>query len=50
MQIYIRLKDQLSDLFSLEHGKQKSPIANHATMLYKECEIKSLTTQALSQL
>ena len=40
--IYIRLKGQL--------GKQKSPIANHATTLCKECEIKPLTTQALSQL
>ena len=49
MQIYIRLKGQLKDLFSLEQGKQKSPIANHATTLCKECEIKSLTTQAVSQ-
>ena len=39
-----------SDLFSFELGKQKSPITNHTTTLCKECEIKSLTTQALSQL
>ena len=50
MQIYIRLKGQLQDLFSFELGKQKSPITNHATTLCKECEIKSHTTQALSQL
>ena len=50
MQIYIRLKSQLRDLFSLELGKQKSPITNHATTLCKEYEIKPLTTQALSQL
>ena len=50
IQIYIRLKGQLEDLSSLEQGKQKSPIANHATTLCKECEIKYLTTQALSQL
>ena len=49
IQIYIRLKGQLGDLFSFELGKQKSPIANHETMLRKECEIKSLTTQALNQ-
>ena len=35
---------------TLQLGKQKSPIANHATTLCKECEIQSLTTQALSQL
>ena len=29
-------------------GKQKSPITNHATTLCKECEIKSLSIQALS--
>ena len=46
IQIYIRLKGQLFKTFS----PYKSPIANHATTLYKECEIKSLTTQALSQL
>ena len=50
MQTYIPLKGQLKDLFSFEQGKQKSPIANHATTLCKECETKSLTTQALSQL
>ena len=37
------------DLFSLDKVN-KSPIANHATTLCKEYEIKSLTTQALSQL
>ena len=31
-------------------GKQKSPITNHATTLCKECEIKSLSIQALSLL
>ena len=50
IQIYIRLKGQLWDLLSFELGNQKSPIANHATMQCKECEIKSLATQALSQL
>ena len=50
IQTYIHLKGQLQDLFSFEQGKQKSPIANPATTLCKECEIKSLTTQALSQL
>ena len=50
MQIYIRLKSQLRDLFSLELYKQKSPITNQTTTLRKECEIKPLTTQALSQL
>ena len=50
IQIYIRLKGQLWDLFSFELGKQKSPIANHETTLCKECEKKSLTVQALSQL
>ena len=49
-QIYIHLKGQSQGLFSFEQGKQKSPIANHATTLCKEREIKSLTTQALSQL
>ena len=45
IQIYIRLEGQLYKTFS----PYKSPIANHATTLCKECEIKSLTTQALSQ-
>ena len=36
--------------FSPQSKVNKSPIANHATTLCKECEIKSLTTQALSQL
>ena len=31
-------------------GKQKSPITNHATTLCKECEITSLSIQALSLL
>ena len=31
-------------------GKQKSLITNHATTLCKECEIKSLSIQALSLL
>ena len=31
-------------------GKQKSPITNHAATLCKECEIKSLSIQALSLL
>ena len=50
MQIYVDLKGQLRDLFSFELGKQNSPMTNHATTLCKECEIKPLTTQALSQL
>ena len=50
MQIYLRLKGQLWDLFSFALGEQKSPITNHTTTLCKECEIKYLTTQALSQL
>ena len=50
IQIYIHLKGQLGDLFSFALGNQKSPIANHVTTLCKVCEIKSLTTQALSQL
>ena len=48
-QIYIRLKGQLRDLFSLELDIQKSPLTNHPTTLCKECEIRPLTTQALSQ-
>ena len=47
---HIQMQGQFKDLFSLEQGKQKSPIASHATTPCKECEIKSLTTQALSQL
>ena len=50
MQIYIRLKGPLRDLFSFELDKQKFPMTNHATTLCKECEIKPLTAQALSQL
>ena len=53
IQIYIYYLSERSiilDLFSLEQDKQKSQIANHPTTLCKECEIKSLTTQALSQL
>ena len=42
MQINIRLKGQLRDLFSLDLDKQKSPITNHATTLCKECELKPL--------
>ena len=50
IQIYIRLKGQLLDLFSLEQGKQVSERKSRYATLCKECEIKSLRTQALSQL
>ena len=46
-----------ADIYSFERsillratGKQKSLITNHATTLCKECEIKSLSIQALSLL